>query len=204
MAAPLGLSADNYEIHFAVNHLANALVIRTLLPRLLDAAASPDADVRVVILTSVGWRAHPSEGVQFSSIRTTQDRGGLWTWRRYGQSKLANIVYAAELARRYERDGLRAVSVHPGVVNTGLVSNLSASKKALVYVGNFGKVVGTDEGVKNQLWAAAGARKDEIVNGAFYLPVGESAQCRLDSVAKSERFATELWDWTEEALERFL
>ena len=204
MAQPLGTSKDGYEIHLAINHLANALVIRTLLPRLLEAAKEPGADVRIVSLTSVGWRAHPAEGVQFSTARTVQNLGFAWRWRRYGQSKLANIVYAAELARRYGKNGLRAVSVHPGVVNTGLVSNLGAAHKALVYVANFGNVVGTDEGVKNQLWAAAGSKKNELVNGAFYMPVGENANSKLTAVAKSETFGTELWEWTNNVLVEFL
>ena len=203
MAQPLGTSKDGYEIHLAINHLANALVIRTLLPKLLEAAKAPDADVRIVNLTSVAWRAHPAEGVQFSTARTTQDLGFTWKWRRYGQSKLANIVYAAELARRYGKDGLSAVSVHPGVVNTGLVSNLGAAQKALVYVTNIGNVLGTDEGVKNQLWAAAGAKQSELVNGAYYMPVGENANSKLTPVAKSETFGTELWEWTEKALAGF-
>ena len=204
MAQPLGTSAEGYEIHFAVNHLANALVIRTLLPHLLEATKAPNADVRIVALTSAGWRGHPAEGVQFDTVRSTQDLGVGWRWRRYGQSKLANIVYAAELARRYGREGLTAVSLHPGVVRTALVGDLSRGTKALVYVTNLGNVVSVEQGVKNQLWAAAGAEKGRLVNGAFYMPVGELAQCRLDKVAKSERFGTELWEWTEGVLKDFL
>ena len=204
MAQPIGLSAEGYEIHFAVNHLANALIVRTLLPRLLEAAQAPGADVRIVMLTSVGWRAHPSGGVRFDTIRSVQDHGFGWTWRRYGQSKLANIVHAAELARRYGRDGIVAVSVHPGVVSTPLVGNLPAARKALVYAANPGNVVSPEQGAKNQLWAAAGGKRDDLVNGAFYLPVGELAQCRLDDVAKSEKFAEELWDWTEGVLREFV
>ena len=203
MAQPLGISKDGYEIHLAINHLANALVIRTLLPKLLGAAKAPEADVRIVNLTSVGWRAHPAEGVQFSTARSTQDMGFAGKWRRYGQSKLANIVYAAELARRYGKDGLQAVSVHPGVVKTGLVSNLGAAQKALVYVTNLGNVIGTDEGVKNQLWAVAGAKQSELVNGAYYMPIGENANSKLTPVAKSETFGKELWKWTDKALSGF-
>ena len=84
-----------------------------------------------------------------------------------GQSKLANIIYASELAYRYGGGGLSVVSMHPGVVNTSLVSKLSVGHKALVNVANFGYTVGTDEGVKHQLWAAAEAQKSNLVNGAF-------------------------------------
>lgn len=134
MSQPLGTSKDGFEVHFAVNHLANALVIRTLLLRLLEAAQAPNADVRVVSLTSTGYMAHPAEGVRFDTIRSTQDTGLMGGWRRYGQSKIANIVYAAELARRHGQDGIYAVSVHPGVVNTTLVLDLGVAQKALVSI----------------------------------------------------------------------
>lgn len=47
--------------------------------------------------------------------------------------------------------------------------------------------------MKNQLWAAAGAKKNEIENGAYYMPVGALSQGKLDKVATSETFANELW-----------
>ena len=203
MDHPLGTSDDGFEIHFAINHLGNALVIRTLLPRLLK-AAHRGSDVRVVALTCTAWHLHPAEGIQFATIRSPQDLGFLWRWRRYGQSKLANIVYTAELARRFEADGVRAVSVHPGVVSTGMAGNLSAAHKVLVYVGSCGDVVSTETGVRNPLWAAVGARKRELVNGAFYMPVGVNAQHRLSDVAKSMVLGKYLWEWTDSVLEEFL
>ena len=201
MAQPMGVSKDGYEIHFAINHLGNALIIKHLLPVMLKTAEQPGSDVRIVSLTSVGWRTHPSEGVQFSTIKSTQDLGRLWHWRRYGQSKFANIVYAAELARHHP--SITSTSVHPGVVNTGLVENLGTMHKALVYVANLGNVVKVEEGCLNQLWAAAGGRKEEVVNGAFYMPVGVESQNKLDAKAKDKEFATELWEFTETTLESF-
>lgn len=57
-----------------------------------------------------------------------------------------------------------------------------------------------EEGAYNQLWSAAGAEKGEIVNGAFYMPVGVESNHLLDNVAKDPELARKLWQWTEDAL----
>lgn len=120
------------------------------------------------------------------------------------QSKLANIVYAAELARRYPN--ITSVSVHPGVVETPLVTNLPSWKKRFVYGSNY--LLGTpilteDRGAMSQLWVSAGAKKSDLVNGAYYMPVGVLSNNKLDTIAKDENFATELWKWTNKVLEGF-
>lgn len=201
MAHPPGLSKDGYEIQFATNHLGHAMLIKELLPTLLKTAKQPESDVRIVLITSTGWRGHPKGGVQFSTLNTTQDFPLLGKWVRYCQSKLANIVYAAELAKRYP--GITCLSVHPGVVHTELVGNLNMMDKVLVYVPNIGQMLTPEEGAHSQLYVAAGARKEELVNGGFYMPVGVLSNSKLDKVAKSEKLASDLWEWTEKALDGF-
>ncbi|KAI1352879.1 putative short-chain dehydrogenase [Xylaria sp. FL0043] len=204
MFKPPALSKDGYEATFATNHLAHALIIKKLLPTLLKTAESPDADVRLVSLTSEGWVGHPKEGVNFSTLQTTQ-ASAFGKFTRYGQSKLANIVYAAEVARRYPQ--IMAISVHPGVVKTDLVNSLSLSEKAIVYGANLVKgvkLMEEDQGCLSQLWAAAGARRDELVNGAYYRPVGVLSNSALDKIATSEEFAKRLWTWTDDALAEVL
>jgi len=122
MAQPLGLSKDGYEVQFATNHLGHATLIKQLLPIMLTTAEQPEADVRTIFLSSVGWRFRPNGGIQFLGLNTMQDFGILGSWRRYGQSKLTNIVYTTELAHRYPN--ITTVSVHPGVVKPDLVGNL--------------------------------------------------------------------------------
>ncbi|KAI0907347.1 putative short-chain dehydrogenase [Ustulina deusta] len=204
MFKPPALSKDGYEATFATNHLAHALIIRKLLPTLLKTADIPDADVRMISLTSEGWNSHPKEGINFSTLQTTQN-SAFGKLTRYGQSKLANVVYAAELARRYPQ--IMAISVHPGVVKTDLLNSLSLSEKALVYGGNFlmgVKLMEEEQGCLSQLWVAAGARKDQLVNGGFYRPVGVFSNSELDKIATSEEFANRLWTWTDDALAKVL
>ncbi|KAI0503259.1 putative short-chain dehydrogenase [Xylaria bambusicola] len=204
MFKPPALSQDGYEATFATNHLAHALIIKKLLPTLLKTAETPNSDVRLISLTSEGWAGHPKEGVNFSTLQTTQNAlfGKL---TRYGQSKLANIVYTAEVARRHPQ--IMCASVHPGVVKTDLVNNLSLSEKALVYGANWlmgVTLMEEDQGCLSQLWVAAGARRDQLVNGAYYRPVGVQSNSGLDKIATSQEFATKLWTWTDDALAKAL
>lgn len=83
MAVPPALSKDGFETQFATNHLAHAMIIQQLLPVLLRTADEPGSDVRVVCLTSLGWRGHPKGGVLFDQVRTTMERF-FGSWIRYG------------------------------------------------------------------------------------------------------------------------
>lgn len=121
MAAPPGLTVDGYELQFQTNHLGHALLIKLLLPTLLQTAEAPDSDVRVICQSSLGFQIAPMGGIRFDSLKTTQEDlsilpDSFGTYYRYGQSKLANILTAAELAKRYPQ--ITAVSVHPGIVDT--------------------------------------------------------------------------------------
>lgn len=120
----------------------------------------------------------------------------------YRQSKLANIVYAAELARRHPT--ITALSAHPGVVKTDLVNSLSFGDKAVLYLSNFFMgvtMVPPEKGCLNQLWTAAGAKKSDLVNGAMYYPIGVMSNKELDKTGKSEDFAKKLWAWTDKVLD---
>ncbi|EKV04595.1 Oxidoreductase, short-chain dehydrogenase/reductase family [Penicillium digitatum] len=198
MATPPGLTADGYEIQFGTNHLGHALLIRKLLP-LLETSAEA-ADVRIILLTSLGFKMHPSGGIVFDAVRTKQEFSAFGGWIRYGQSKLANLLYARELARRYP--AMTSVSVTPGVVNTGLVENLGRFNRAFVWITNLGQLLKPEEGAYNQLWASTVA-KATLQNGQFYEPVGVLST-KLDKASQDAALAKRLWEWTEEALQAYL
>ncbi|KAK9489281.1 hypothetical protein V1508DRAFT_401004 [Lipomyces doorenjongii] len=115
---------------------------------------------------------------------------------RYGQCKLANILYACDLARRYPN--ITTVSVHRGVIATGLVGKLSPLNKRLVYLTNLGRVKSVADGTWNQRWAAT-QEKAKIVNGAYCEPFAILE--KHDKESKSEKLAEELWEWTQKELE---
>ncbi|KAF7513160.1 hypothetical protein GJ744_010556 [Endocarpon pusillum] len=198
VAHPPALTKDGYEMQFGTNHLGHALLIKLLLPTLLRTADQPDADVRVVSNASLAFKAHPSKGIDFANLRTTQESAVLGGWIRYGQSKLANILYASEIARRYP--SITSTSVHPGVINTGGVGGLGFWSKAFVFIANVGKMVTLEQGARNQLWAAT-AGKDQITNGGFYEPVGVPGT--HDKLSNDENLARELWEWTQKELEPY-
>ncbi|KAF2468705.1 NAD(P)-binding protein [Lindgomyces ingoldianus] len=201
MAQPPALSKDGYEIQFATNHLGHALLTKLLLPTMLKTAALPDSDVRIVNLTSVGYRGHPLNGISFDELDTSMNRPILGPWIRYAQSKLANILYASELSRRYPN--LTSVSVHPGVVATELVTKQTFLNRVMIYVPNWlmgVRILEPEKGAYSQVWCAVGARKEEVRNGAFYMPIGAESTGRLDGVARNKELAGRLWEWTEKVL----
>jgi NAD(P)-dependent dehydrogenase (short-subunit alcohol dehydrogenase family) len=121
------------------------------------------------------------------------------------QSKLANIVYAAELARRYSTTDIKFISVHPGPVKTTLATSVSLwhSLFLSIYFWFAGvSMMEISQGRLSQLWAAAGAKRKDLVNGGFYMPVGRLSNDRLDTTAKSLRLATDLWNYTQDVLAR--
>ena len=75
MAVPPGVSKDGYEIQFAINHLAHALLIKLCLPALLK-AAEEKGDARIVSVTSLGFKAAPKEGIIFKYLKTSQENLG--------------------------------------------------------------------------------------------------------------------------------
>ncbi|KAJ4343682.1 hypothetical protein N0V95_006585 [Ascochyta clinopodiicola] len=205
IAKPPALSADGYEIQFATNYLGHAMVTKQLLPYLVHATKLSGADVRVVTTSSEGYEFHRmiKGGIAFDELRSgsTMSRTILGPWVRYGQSKLASILFASELGRRYPE--IMSTSVHPGVVKTPMLDGLSGFNRVFNDVGmrlNGITAVEPHQGAWNQLWCAAGATREELVNGNFYKPVGVDFTEKLSPLARDGGLAKELWDWTDEVL----
>ena len=192
------LTKDGYEYHFGVNHLAHGLIIKQLLP-LLKSTANRYGDARVVSVASNGFRWTPGGGIVFEELQTTQDMAFAGRWRRYGQSKLANVVYAAELTRRHPE--ISSVSIHPGVIFTDLWDpNLSLLNRVFVWLATLGQSVSVEQGILNPCWAAT-TSKENFKAGAYYEPVGvEGAQTKDSS---NEKLKQQLWNWTEEQLKTY-
>jgi NAD(P)-dependent dehydrogenase (short-subunit alcohol dehydrogenase family) len=102
------VTEDGIETTFAVNHLAPFLLTNLLLDRLRDSAPA-----RVVTVAS---DAHQGGKIDFDDLSGERRFSG---WVAYAQSKLANILFTSELARRLEGTGVTANCLHPGVVHTG-------------------------------------------------------------------------------------
>jgi NAD(P)-dependent dehydrogenase (short-subunit alcohol dehydrogenase family) len=196
MAMPYSLTKEGYEIQFGTNHIGHALLTKLLLPVLLETAKEPNADVRIINVSSFGHYMAPPGGIIFDqpTLETYN------TWRRYGQSKLANILFSRELAARYP--SITSVSVHPGVIITDLYATFSSS--ALLKFGTRlyasmtpvlpGHYKDTKGGALNQTWAAT-VDKGKLENGEYYHPIG--AKMNGSAPSRDLELARKLWEWTE-------
>ena len=138
-------------------------------------------------------------GISYPSLKTEQYYPLMGGWIRYGQSKLANILYAKALAKNYP--GIKTLVIHPGIINTELVSGLSFAQRAFILLAKLGTGYLTEEqGAYNSVWAAT-AKKDEVKTGEFYIPVGKRGP--YTKLIESEKNAKELWDWTQGELAKF-
>jgi len=106
---------NGIEMQFATNHLGHFVLINRLLDQVKQAEAG-----RVVILSSLGHMQSGKLGIDFDNLSGDK---GYNPWQFYGQSKLANLLCAKELARQLEGIGVTVNSVHPGVIKTNLGRN---------------------------------------------------------------------------------
>jgi NAD(P)-dependent dehydrogenase (short-subunit alcohol dehydrogenase family) len=112
MAVPPGVSKDGYEIQFAINHLAHALLIKLCLPALLK-AAEEKGDARIVSVTSLGFKAAPKEGIIFKDLKTSQENLGQLPQKLTQESQLIFIQAGPRNLSCTARANLRMFSTPP-------------------------------------------------------------------------------------------
>ncbi|KAF8867276.1 NAD(P)-binding protein [Acephala macrosclerotiorum] len=130
MACPFALTEDGIESQFGTNHIGHFLLTNLLFPHVLQAE-----NPRVVMVSS---SAHIHGSVRFEDWNFDGDgekgEGKSYSeWEAYGQSKMANILFAKSLARVFERRGTKgkAFSLHPGSIRSGLQVHMLASDTLL-------------------------------------------------------------------------
>jgi protochlorophyllide reductase len=194
MAPPRQLSAQGFELQFAVNHLGHFALTQQLLPLLRPGA-------RVV---------HVSSGASYFGRIAFDDLQGEQrydAWAAYAQSKLANVMTALELQRRLDAQGaeVRSIAAHPGLARTNLQPTSVAARgsrvEALAYRLMDPLFQSAAMGALPQLFAAtAPAAKP----GGFYGPgglgnlKGYPKACRIAPAALDAAACTRLWDVSEE------
>eukprot|EP00955_Chlamydomonas_euryale_P109702 365948-Chlamydomonas_euryale.AAC.10 len=112
MATPKMQTKDGFDFQLGVNHLGHFALTNALLPS-LKSAGKP---VRII---NVASEAHKFGGIDFADL---QREKSYQAWEAYGQSKLANVMFTYELARRLSSDApqITVNCLHPGVVKTEL------------------------------------------------------------------------------------
>ena len=210
MAQPPALTKEGYEIQFGTNHIGHALLTKKLMPVLQKTAVEPNADVRIINLTSEGHKFAPNP-TGFIPEACTTDMANYNTFTRYGQSKLANILFTNELVRRYP--AITSVSIHPGAVATGLSGPFAAAhpwfNMTLMPIWKLVKTQPTIDAY-NQTWASVAPVEGKAVTGkegletvkqgAYYVPVAKEGG--TTKFAKDAELAKQLWEWTEGELQK--
>ncbi|KAJ0420795.1 hypothetical protein BJY00DRAFT_122084 [Aspergillus carlsbadensis] len=191
-----GTTADGYEVHFGINYLGHALLVRLLAPVLLRTAErEPEigSDVRIVIVSSEGHVFAPAQGVDFDIVKA--DGAKMSYSARYGQSKVALIGLMKNLSLQHPQ--LKSVAIHPGRILTGMARSLQKESLLAWLTKPIAPLfcVPVATGIRNHLWAAT---SPDIASGSYYEPVGVLGT--LSAVAGDEAFHKRLREWTDEAL----
>ncbi|MCH1867436.1 oxidoreductase [Nocardioides sp. CFH 31398] len=189
-------TSDGFELQFGTNHLGHAALTGRLMPRLLEAAAP-----RVVVVSSI---AH-HQGDE-SVLAGNANRAAYSASQAYGNSKLANLLFAFELQRRAAAAGspLTVTACHPGVSNTGLVTSKDGLG-GLPLVKYVAPVVGavltqsSAAGANPTLWAATYAEPGSYVGPTGLRETrGRLGAAKLSRHARDTHLAAQLWDRAEE------
>ncbi|MGI9283956.1 MAG: SDR family oxidoreductase [Pseudomonadales bacterium] len=177
------LTVDGYEEMFAVNHLAYFLLTHLLLDRLKG-----NFPARIVNVAS-GAHAYCKSGINFEDINFEK---GFGTMKVYGHSKLANILFTHQLAKKLEGSNVTVNCCHPGAVATGLGSNNGVlGKLAMTLLKPF--FLSPEQGAATSIYLAT---SEEIQgSGGYY------ADCKPATVkpwAKDDAAAEWLWEMSLE------
>jgi NAD(P)-dependent dehydrogenase (short-subunit alcohol dehydrogenase family) len=189
MVPPLTRTADGFELQFGTNHLGHFALTNLLLERVRG---------RVVTVSST---AHRLGRIDFDDLNW--ERKPYRAWRAYGQSKLANLLFTAELQRRLTAagSGVLATAAHPGYAATNL--QFHSGRRLLDLISAIGnRVLAQDEngGALPTLYAAVA----DIPGNSFAGPGGFMEQrgvpklVERSDAAKDPEAARRLWDVSEE------
>ena len=188
MALPRREVAHGIELQLFTNHVGHFLLVTGLLGRLTD-------DGRVVMLSSEAHRRAPREGIRFDDLGAERSYS---PWTAYGQSKLANLLFAKELARRLAGTRRTANAVHPGVIATNLGRHMPWIMRVALGVATPLVLKSVPQGAATQTWAAVHPAAAPL-SGA-YLADCNVARPRRD--AEDPALAARLWEVTERIVAR--
>lgn len=146
MAIPELEQVNGIEKQFATNHLGHFLLVNLLLPLI-----GSDGPARVVIVSSAAHAQAPKAGIEFDNLSGEK---GYSAWRAYGQSKLANVLFAKELARRLPA-GCTANALHPGIIATNLGRHMEGTLTRLLGLAMWPFMVSVPQGAATSCYLAA-------------------------------------------------
>lgn len=180
LAGAKGLTRSGFELAFGVNHMGHFLLTSLLLERL-----KASAPARIVTVAS---RAHRmARGIDWEAVR--RPTASLLAFREYAVSKLANILFSAELAKRLAGSGVTTYSLHPGVVASDIWRKLPGPVQRLIHL----RMIGVEEGAQTTLHCALSpAAASE--SGLYY---NESRVATPTAPGRDMALAAQLWSRSE-------
>jgi NAD(P)-dependent dehydrogenase (short-subunit alcohol dehydrogenase family) len=179
VAGTRGLSKDGFELAFGVNHLGHFALTTALLDCL--AAGAP---ARVVTVSSDAHYQAP--GIDFEAVRRpTASRTGL---REYAVSKLSNVLFSQELARRAQGRGVTTYALHPGVVASDIWRRVPWPVRPLMKL----RMLSTEQGAATSLYCATSPELAGV-SGRFYADCRE----RAANAVATPKLAGALWERSE-------
>ena len=176
-----GLTQDGFEMTFGINHLGHFLLTQLLLEKLQTSGHS-----RVITVSS---RAHKRAAeIDWDALRRPTTS---WTGiREYAVSKLSNLLFSAELAKRVQGTSVSTYSLHPGVVDTEIWRAVPDWVRPLLRLRGF---LTPEEGALTTLHCAMHAPKQE--SGLYY---ADSKPMQPAGLGQDSELASELWERSEE------
>jgi len=176
------VTEDGLEFTFALNHLSYFVMTHGLRERL--AASAP---ARVVNTSS---DAHKRKNIDFDDLQSARDYRG---FKAYGRSKLCNILFTRELARRLNGTRVTANCLHPGFVDTRFGDESGGLFSHLIRIGKKTVAISPEQGAKTVVYLASSPEVAEITGKYFY-------KCRVatpTAQAQDDAAARRLWQETE-------
>lgn len=162
---------------------------------LLDTVVK-SAPARIVALASLGHKWAPKSGINFDDINFDKSYNA---WTAYGQSKLANILFASELNRRLQEAGVQvtANSLHPGVIQTELGRHQNRFLMSIYFTLGALFTKSIPQGAATTVYVAT-AKELEGKGGLYF------SDCNISETkhpkAKDMELAKKLWEWSEKAV----
>ncbi|MCL4146569.1 UNVERIFIED_CONTAM: hypothetical protein GTU68_019801 [Idotea baltica] len=189
MIPPASKTEDGFEIQFGVNFIGHYALTGHLFNLLESTKGS-----RVVTLSSI---AHRGAIIDFNNFKLEKAYNN---WREYGQSKLADMIFALEFDKRLRKNGYqtKSLAAHPGFSKTDLQINMDKDMLASL------DLMTAKEGAQPTLTACL---LESAEGGQYWGPDGPNEQkgkpglAKIDSAALNQELNAELWDWAKKTTE---
>lgn len=186
---------NGVEKHFAINHLGHFVLVNRLLGRLYMA----DQGRVVVVASRAAYRTAPESGIEFDNLGAAY---GYEDRRAYGQSKLANVLFALQLGKLLRGTRITANSLHPGVINTEIDRHMSGFRQTgFALMAALGGTKSVEQGAATSCYVATSPALG-ATSGKYFEDC--NAVTVRDGHLHNEAMADELWRVSEELTRDYL